>query len=306
MIIHPAIKLRHIRCFLDIATEGTLSQVARAQGLSQPALSRSLAELEDLLGTPLFHRRGRRLVLTDAGAAFRSHARRAVHALQAGVDALFPNGGTGTLRIGILPTVATRFFPAVALRLMVQRPNLLLAVETGPHFHLMKLLRDGQIDLMFGRMPMSSDMADMRFDHLYEDAIVLVARAGHPLIGQQVADILRRVPVILPPSTAIIRRVVDDYLTSLDLSGLRPAMETVAMALGRGVLIGSDAVWFISRGVVADDLSRGDLVMIDTQVAFLSGADVGPGGIGRPLALCRADRPGQKRHLGLDRHQIAA
>ena len=272
MIMHPGIKLRHIRCFLDIAAEDTLSSAARAQGVSQPALSRSLAELEDLLGLALFHRRGRRLVLTEAGTSFRRHAGIALQALQAGVDALHPGSGSGRLRIGILPTVATRFFPAVALRLMVLRPGLVLAVETGPHFHLLRQLRDGEIDLMFGRMPIAADMADLRFDHLYEDAVVLVARAGHPLAHLPVPDILRQVPLILPPSTAIIRHVVDDYLASLGLTGLRPSMETVAFALGRGVLLGSDAVWFISRGVVVDDLERGDLISLQTHVAFLSGA----------------------------------
>ncbi len=74
MIMHPAIKLRHIRAFLDIAAEGSLSSVARRQGITQPALSRTLAELETLLATPLFRREKRRLVLTEQGALFRRHA----------------------------------------------------------------------------------------------------------------------------------------------------------------------------------------------------------------------------------------
>ena len=55
--MHPGVKLRHIRAFLDIAAEGGLSAVARAQGITQPALSRTLAELETLLGQPMFLRR---------------------------------------------------------------------------------------------------------------------------------------------------------------------------------------------------------------------------------------------------------
>jgi len=70
MIMHPGIKLRHIRAFLDIAADGSLSAVARRQGISQPALSRTLAELEDLLAVALFRREKRRLGLTGEGAGF--------------------------------------------------------------------------------------------------------------------------------------------------------------------------------------------------------------------------------------------
>ncbi|WP_240637978.1 LysR family transcriptional regulator, partial [Paracoccus aestuarii] len=82
--MHPAIKLRHLRVFLDIAAQGSLTAAARAQGLTQPALSRSLAELEALLDRPLFRREGRRLVLTDEGTLFRDHAARALQMLEAG------------------------------------------------------------------------------------------------------------------------------------------------------------------------------------------------------------------------------
>ena len=81
--MHPAIKLRHIRAFLDIAADGNLSAVARAQGITQPALSRTLAELEALLDQPLFLRQGRRMVLTEAGTVFRRHALAGVQALAA-------------------------------------------------------------------------------------------------------------------------------------------------------------------------------------------------------------------------------
>ena len=67
MIMHPGIKLRHIRVFLDIAARGNLSAAARAQGITQPALSRTLAELETLLDAQLFRRERRRLILTEAG-----------------------------------------------------------------------------------------------------------------------------------------------------------------------------------------------------------------------------------------------
>lgn len=270
-MLHPGVKLRHIRAFLDIAAEGNLSAVARAQGITQPALSRTLAELEDLLGRPLFHRQGRRLVLTEAGALFRRHAREGLAALEAGAAVLHPGRG-GTVRAGVLPTVANRLFPRVAIRFHALLPETVLTMETGPHFHLMRLLREGRIDLMVGRLPGAAEMEGLSFDHLYEEEVVLVARAGHPLAACPVAEILARAPVILPPATAIIRRSVEDYLAAAGLGGLRPGWETASLAIGRGIVLGCDAVWFISRGVVGLEIEQGEMVALPTTARFLSGA----------------------------------
>lgn len=269
--IHPAVKLRHIRTFLDIASEGNLSAVARRQGITQPALSRTLAELETLLGQPLFLRQGRRLVLTEGGALFRRHATASLQSLEAGAAALRPRAG-GTLRVGVLPTVASWFFPRVALRFREIRPEMVLAVETGPHSHLMRQLREGGIDLMIGRLPEARDMAGLSFEHLYEEDIVLAARQDHPLLDLPPAEALARSPLILPPVTAIIRRPVDDYLASVGLPNLRPAVETVSLAIGRAICRGSDALWFISRGVIAEELERGEMALLPVKARFLAGA----------------------------------
>jgi LysR family pca operon transcriptional activator len=209
--------------------------------------------------------------LTEQGAVFRHHATLGLQALEAGVAALNP-AAESKIRLGILPTAATRLLPRVALRFRALQPHMILKIDTGAHAYLMGLLRDGAIDMMIGRMPDQTDMAGLRFTHLYEEDLVLVARAEHPLLALPVAQILPAVPVILPPDGALIRQKVNDYLAVLGQPDLRPAVETVALAIGRGILSASDAVWFISRGVVAEELARGEMVEIATGVQFLSGA----------------------------------
>ena len=271
MIMHPGIKLRHIRAFLDIAQQGSVTSVAQAQGVTQPALSRTLAELEAMLAVPLFRREGRRLVLTEQGALFRHHASLGVQALEAAAGAL-RGGGQDRLHLGVLPTVAARLIPQVALRLRTALPDTVISVTTGPHPHLIAALRDGTIDVMLGRMPGAAEMADLTFEHLYDEDIVLCARAGHPLRDSPLADVLPRVPLVLPPEGAVIRRAVNDYLASLGFGTLRAAFETVALPVGRGIVLGSDAVWFISRGVIQDEIERAEMVLLRTDTRFLSGA----------------------------------
>jgi LysR family transcriptional regulator, pca operon transcriptional activator len=286
--MHPAIKLRHLRAFLDIAAEENLSAVARRHGISQPALSRTLSELEDLLGTALFERAGRRLILTPDGQSLRRTAASALGQLEAGVGELGPTSALRELRVGALPTVASRFLPLVALGFHQVAPETCVSVETGPHGYLLDRLRDGGIDIVLGRMPAPAEMPDLSFTHLFEEDVLLVARAGHPLKGEAAREVLTGSPLILPLKAALIRRAVDDYLSSLGLASLRPAFETVALAMGRGLVLGSDAVWFISKGVILSDLERGDLISIPTGAGYLSGS----------VGITR--RQGKPRHPGVD------
>ena len=272
MVMHPAVKLRQIRLFLQIADTGGLTAAAAVLGLSQPALSKSLAELEDLLGVSLFQRLGRRLILTPAGEAFRRHAKEAVASLDAGAQALRGEGGRQRISVGLLPTVSTRFFPAVVGRFLADPVAVTLSIETGSHPFLVQKLRARQMDLMIGRMPNATEMAGLDFEYLYEEPIVAVVKAGHPAQRAPIAQILRHYPVILPTRDSIIRKNVDEYLAALGLAGLEPAVETSTLALGRGLLLASDAIWFISRGVVENEVEAGQLVPIALGATFLSGA----------------------------------
>ena len=78
--------------------------------------------------------------------------------------------------------------------------------------------------------------------------------------------------LVLPTRDAIIRRLVDDFLVSVDLGDARPAVETSTLALGRGLVLTANAVWFISRGVVANELASGELITIDHGATYLAGA----------------------------------
>ena len=269
--IHPGIKLRHIRTFLDIAGEGGMTAVARRQGVTQPALSRSLAELEAMIGQALFLRQGRRLVLTEAGMVFRRHAAEAILSLQAAASALNPDKG-GLLRLGVLPTAATAFLPTIALRFRARRPQTLLTVETGPHHYILRLLREGTIDLMLGRLPRAAEMTGLSFEHLFEEDIILVARPGNPLLRLPAPEALAKAEVILPPKSALIAGGVTDYLASIGLAGKQAMLETASLALGRGICRRSDVLWFISRSVVAHELETGALMELPIGAPFLAGA----------------------------------
>ena len=272
MDIPNGLKLRHLEAFLTVAQAGTISAAARQRNVSQPALSKTISELEGLLGAHLFERTGRRAVLTPAGENFRAHARAALQSLEAGVRDLSGQVAAGLVKVGLLPTVAGGFFPSVALAFSQARPDARIGIITGPNHYLLERLRGGKIDLMVGRMPRAADMAGLSFEYLYDEPILLVARAGHPALDLPVTDALLRYPLILPNPGAIIRQSVDQYLAAMGLSDLTPVFETVALSAAQTLLEGSEMLWFISRGVVAREIARGSLAALDLRSKYMAGA----------------------------------
>ena len=135
-------------------------------------------------------------------------------------------------------------------------------VSTGPNRLLLSQLREGALELVVGRLSAPEEMTGLVFEQLYVERVAAVVRPGHPLIAAP-APGFAGFPLILPPPGAVIRPTVEQYFLSLGRE-LPPALvETVELAVGRGLVQMSDAVWFISRGVVAEELALGTLVALE-------------------------------------------
>lgn len=267
------LRLRHVRCFLEIARTESVSQAAERLHITQPAVSRTLKELEEMLGTSLFERVGRGLRLNQAGRIFQAHAAASMVELMRGHDRLSKGGGGPVrLSIGVLPTAATELVPRAALAFREQVPRARVHILTGPNWLLFNQLRDGSLDLVVGRMPETEVTAGIIFEQLYVEDVVLVSRPGHPILlsphpERELADF----PLALPPRGAVIANAVDRYLSSVGFPEMRGAFETVALPVGRKIVQSSDTLWFISRGVVADELALETLIAVDLASPLLAG-----------------------------------
>lgn len=254
---------RHVRCFIEVARLASVGQAAEALAISQPAVSKTLRELESRLGVALFERVGRRLRLTEAGLLFQKHAGMSLSELDRGVRALgAPERHRRRLVVGVLPTVATRIVPQAILAFAGAVPGGALRVTTGPNWVLLSQLRDGSLELVVGRLAAPDEMKGLVFEQLLVEPVMAVVRPGHPLLaapGRPVTDF----PLVLPPPRAVIRPAVEQYFLSVGQEMPRALVETVSLAVGRGLVQLSDAVWFISRGVVGEELRLGTLAALD-------------------------------------------
>lgn len=272
-MIDPHIRMRHLRCFLETARLGSLSAAANALHVSQPAASKTIRELEEILAVSLFDRSGRRLALTSAGKLFQQHAGAAMIDLKRAQDLVreAPRDLT-RLSVGTLPTAATDLLPMAALTFRAAHPDCLLRVTTGPNWMLLSQLREGALDMVVGRMAPAGVIEGLSFRQLYSEKVVPVVRPDHPLLHRDwQRSELGDFPLMLPPSGAVIAPSVRAYLHSIGLNAQTPAYENVSLAFGRHVVQHSDTIWFISHGVVRAELKAGTLAILELEDDLLGG-----------------------------------
>lgn len=258
------IKFRHIRCFVEICQERSFKLAARKLFLTQPAISRTIRELEDIAGEALLLRDRGGVSLTPAGETFLRYARMSLASLQQGLDGL-ARGGAAPLRslsIGVLPSVAARLIPKVADAFGAAAPDVVLRISDGPHGYLVDRLKLGALDLVVGRMGDHQQMKGVTFATLYREAVCIAVRAGHPLLSDPRLEKLRDYPTVYPAEGSAIRPLVERFLIEQGIGHVPRRIETVSGAFGRIYVQNSDAVWFISEGVVTNELEKGVLAKL--------------------------------------------
>ena len=257
------IKLRHLECFVAVARLRNLRKAAERLSITQPAVSKTLKELEDTLGARLFERARSGSTLTAQGEVFLRHASESLAALQAGVRSLEQARARGPARvaIGALPTVAPSFVPAAVLAFRRAMPGAVVRVQTGANAQLLSQLKAGELDLVLGRLSDPEPMAGLSFEHLYTDPLALVVRPDHPLLARRApaAADLAAFPAVLPVSGTSIRQTADSFIAASGLPPPSDCLETLSVSVAREFARRSDAVWFVPLGAVERDLEDGTL-----------------------------------------------
>jgi LysR family pca operon transcriptional activator len=272
-MIDRRIKFRHIQCFVEIAREGSLKLAAAKLNLTQPAISKTLRELEEIIAAPLLTRSRAGVAPTPQGEVFLHFARSSLAALQRGLDGVAETGAGARprLRVGALPSVAAWLMPPVANAFAGLAPDAVLQIVDGPHGYLTDRLRLGALDLVIGRLGPPEMMQGLSFTQLYTEEVAFVVRRGHPLLDAPDLAGIADYPVIYPSPGSAIRPLVERYLIENGVGDLPLRLETVSGAFGRVHTRRSDSVWIISAGVVHNELADGHLVRLPFDTAITQG-----------------------------------
>jgi LysR family pca operon transcriptional activator len=280
------VQLRHLRAFVAVAQERHLARAAERLALSQPAVSKTLSELEAIVGTRLVERSnaGRRGVqgLTAAGEQLLAHALRVLEALDASAQAVAPAAGgrIERLRIGALPSVAPALLPVALARLREGWPQVQIVVKSAANAALLDELRAGELDLVVGRMSDPRLMGGLSFELLHTEPLVFAVRAGHPLAapGQARRRPGRRprragpigdaaYPLVVYGEGTIPRHNTESFLSARGLVLPTNALQTLDVAVASALVAVSDAVWITPLGAARGELAAGRLLRLRIETA---------------------------------------
>ena len=274
-MIDARLKFRHIRTFVEIARQKSVGRAAAILSVSQPAITKTVRELEEVLGVSLFERDGRGIKLSRSGEIFLKHAGATVTALRQAVDSVSSEAAKiGTpVRIGALPTVSVSIMPEAMVSFLKESTGSTVKIVTGENAVLLEQLRLGDLDLVVGRLAAPEKMTGFSFEHLYSEKVRFAVRSGHPLLVER-ANIFERLhefPILTPTRNSVIGPIVDQFLLAHGVGPLPTRIETVSDAFGRAFLRATDAIWIISEGVVAADIADGTIAALPLDTADTSG-----------------------------------
>ncbi|GGH32872.1 transcriptional regulator, LysR family [Cribrihabitans marinus] len=273
------LKLKQLRLLVAVGEHHSILHAAQALNISQPAATKLIKDLELDFDVQLFQRTNRGMVPTVFGEALIRHGKLILaqisHAAQELDDLNLGNGGRVVL--GTLLAASAEFLPRVLGRLQRERPGLVVKLVEGTNDVLMPALRAGDVDLVVGRLPIHRHRTEIAQERLFEEHVICVARAGHPvhaLSAPGVADLLEY-PWILPPSETTLRRQIDHMFVEAGGPEPRHAVESVSYLANRALLVSSDMLAVMPAHVPAHDIETGAL----RQVAWDVPIPIGPVGI---------------------------
>jgi LysR family hydrogen peroxide-inducible transcriptional activator len=173
-------ELYQLRYFLAVAESGNFTKAAQQSFISQPSLSQQILNLEEEFGQKLFHRMGRKAVLTEAGKTLVDGARRILGEAEHTMDEL-KNGpllGPKVL-VGAIPTVAPFFLPAILAHCRANDIHLNLQTQEDFSRPLVELLLEGKLDWALLSLPITEPR--LLIEKLYSEPLLLAVGTGHRL-----------------------------------------------------------------------------------------------------------------------------
>lgn len=227
------LKTRHLLLLLHLYEQRSVLRAAEAANMTQPAASKLLAEMESLLGVPLFERHARGVEPTWYGQVLIRRARFALSEIGRAHDeiAAMRNGRMGQAAIGTVVNPGTNLIPQAIAAVKRDFPDILIKVEMDYSRPLVAKLLDGQLDIVIGRIMGPEGAGDLDFEPLADEPHAVIVRAGHPLAQRAKvshAD-LADYGWIMPPAASVLRSRLDAVFLENGLSPPQNIVETSSL-----------------------------------------------------------------------------
>jgi LysR family transcriptional regulator, cyn operon transcriptional activator len=209
--------LRHIRYFKAVVDQGGFTRAAQMLHVSQPALSQQIKELEESLGAQLLDRSGRQVRPTDLGAVYLRYVSHVLEQLDEAARAVrdVEDLSTGSLRLGVTPSVAAYLLGPLLQRFRSAYPGIALSIRVAAQEEEIEpALRNDELDLGIGFGDLPAE--DIEATLLHKERLALLVGKAHPLTSKAAvtAAEVAAMPLALLDTSFSTRRLVDRYFRS--------------------------------------------------------------------------------------------
>ncbi|GGO79954.1 pca operon transcription factor PcaQ [Marinobacterium nitratireducens] len=284
--MYDRITQRQLLLFVEIIKQGSVAGAADALSITQSAASKSLGQLEQVVGERLLERNRAGILLTPAGEIFHRYASASLTAVRQGMELIAQSrkDARHAVLLGSLPNVASEVLPAAVAAFKTRHQDVPVKIITDTNRNLLTLLRTAEVDFVVGRFAEPADMMGLHFERLYYETLALVARPGHPLLSPAPLSLrdITDYAVILPPPGTVIRPEIDRFFLSRGLIELPNTIETLSVEFGRHYALQNDALWITARGILRPDIEAGvlqelavDLTATESAVGISTRAEAG-------------------------------
>lgn len=244
-------KLNQLQALRQVARSGSIRSAARELGQSQPALSRTLRELEQILGTQLFLRSKEGVALTEAGIAFLQRAEWVLEELRRAADEVeqINHVTHGRLTVGFSSLIALTVFPQVAEGFKQALPQVQMTVKEGQLSSLLPGVRSGEIDLAIGSVDPMNPPEGVMLEPLFTAPFCVIARKGHPLAHESDLLALRKARWLLPESPMGYYQQLQNELIHFYRQVSITPLRTDSVIVGLQMVLESDYLTIVARAM---------------------------------------------------------
>ncbi|NNG24394.1 LysR family transcriptional regulator [Telluria aromaticivorans] len=247
------LKTRQLLLLIALDDYRNIHRAADELHMTQPAASKQIKDLEEMLDVRLFDRLPRGMEPTIYGETMIRHARMALTSLALAHDDILAlrAGLSGQVEVGVIMSPAMALLPRAIARIKEQAPLLRIGVHLEPSNVLLDKLQHGTLDFMIGRILEREDSTGLVYEELTEEPACAVVRPGHPLLDKKslaLEDIADR-PWILPPPGSILRHRFDMMFRRAGLQPPSNVVDTTALLFITALLQQTDSLHVMPQEV---------------------------------------------------------
>lgn len=257
------VKIHQLRAFVEVAQQGSIRGAGRVLNLSQPALTKSIKELEEGIAAQLFIRRSKGVTLTECGESFYQHARLILEELRSAQDDIRQRQGqlAGQINIGMGASIARLLMPAVISRFHQQHPQVKVRIMEGQLVSMINELRQGELDFTINTYYQGPYDHEFTFEKLFEKPFAIFCRAGHPAIEADSINGLLKYSWTMPTPRGSYYKQLEEMFSHRDqIPRIGVVCETFSSCIS--LVAQSDFLSILPQELGCDPLLANRLVML--------------------------------------------